>query len=36
MGYYKLIPRGTTGGWVKDSRDAQIGGPIGTVFDNSV
>ena len=29
MGYYKLIPRGTTGGWVKDSIDAQIGGPLG-------
>lgn len=36
MGYYKLVPRGTTGGWVKDSREPQIGGPIGTVFDNSV
>ena len=36
MGYYKLIPRGTTGGWVKDSLDAQIGGPLGIVFDNSI
>ena len=34
--YYKLIPRGTTGGWVKDSIDAQIGGPLGIVFDNSI
>ena len=36
MGYYKLVPRGTTGGWIKDSRVPQIGGAIGTVFDNSV
>lgn len=36
MGYYKLVPRGTAGGWEKDSREPQLGGPIGTVFDNSV
>lgn len=36
MGYFKLVPRGTTGGWIKDQGDAQLGGTLGTVFDNCV